>query len=211
MSNAGKGLHSIPTVTSPIRRRQIVQQLLVGDLADLADEQLHQLLPGLSQKFHPGWKKDNMRDNAVGSKQHMLNLYPIKKSHTIPSLVKLGLALNALCYVCIEEKVISQLRNPHDMMELAQTLEDTVYPHLSLRSYLDCKSDLTLHMIRHILRGRPPTDEANELALSLRKALKTQQQRKAFATNKQRKNIGFGPAVGQKNQHSWLLPMEWED
>lgn len=211
MSNAGKGLHSIPTVTSPIRRRQIVQQLLVGDLADLADEQLHQLLPGGSQKFHPGWKKDNMHDTAVRSKQHMLNLYPIsKKSHTIPSLVKLGLGKDTLCYVCIEEKVLSQLRKPHDIMELVQTLKDTVYPHLSIRSYLDCKSDLTLHMIRHILRGRPPTDEANELALSLRKALKTQQQRNR-ATVKQRKNIGLGPAAGQKNQYSWLLPMEWED
>lgn len=209
MSNAGKGFHSIPTVTSPIRRKQIVQQLLIGDLADLADEQLHQLLPGHPQKFHPGWKKNNMHDTAVGFKQHMLHLHPLKNSHTIPSLVKLGLAKEALCYVCIEENVLSHLRKPHDMMELVQTLKDTVYPQLSLRSYLDCKSDLTLHMIRHILSGRPPTDEANELALSLRKALK-QQQRKASATVKQR-NSGFGPAVGQKNQHAWLLPMEWED
>lgn len=210
MSNAGKGLHSTPTVTSLMRRKQIVQQLLVGDLADLADEWLHQRLQGGSQKFHHGWKKDDIRDTPVGSKQHMLNWSPVKKSHNVPYAGKLGLAKEAMCYACIEEKVLARLIQSHAETRLVQTLKDTVYPQLCLRSYLESKSDLSLLMIRHILKGRPPTDEANELDLSLRKALKTQKQ-KAFGTAKERKNIFFGPAVGPKRPHSWLLPMEWED
>ncbi|XP_011605688.2 carbonic anhydrase 12 isoform X1 [Takifugu rubripes] len=206
----GKGLHSTPTVTSPMRRKQIVQQLLVGDLADLADEWLHQLLPGGSQKFHHGWKKDDIHDTAVRSKQHMLNWSPVKKSHNVPYAGKLGLAKEAMCYVCIEEKVLARLIQSHAETRLVQTLKDTVYPQLCLRSYLESKSDLSLLMVRHILKGRPPTDEANELDLSLRKALKTQKQ-KAFGTAKERKNSFFGPAVGPKRPHSWVLPMEWED
>lgn len=210
MSNAGKGLHSTPTVTSPMRRKQIVQQLLVGDLADLADEWLHQLLPGSYQKFHHGWKKDGIRVTAVRSKQHMLNFSPVKKSHNVPFAGKLGLAKAAMCYVCIEEKVHAQLILSHAESRLVQTLKDTIYPQLSLASYLESKSDLSLHMIRHILKGRPPTDEANELDLSVRKALKTQQH-KAFGRTKQRKNNFLRPAVGSKHPTSWLLPMEWED
>lgn len=198
-------------VTSPFRRRQIVQQLLVGDLADLADEQLHQLLPGGSQKFQPGWKKDAIRDSAVRSKQHLLNSSPLKKSHTITSVQMLGLAKEALCFKLIEEKIRHQLQQSHTEMQLVQTLKDTIYPQLSLKSYLECKSDLSLPTVRHILRGRPPTDEANELDLSLRNALKTQQQKKTFATVKKRKESSFGPATVPKNPHSWLLPMEWED
>lgn len=211
MSNAGRGLHGIPTVTSPFRRKQIVQQLLVGDLADLADERLHQLLPGSSQTFQPGLKKDTMRDTAVRSKQHLLNSSLLKKSHTVTSAQKLGLAKEALCYSCIEEKILHQLRQSHTEMQLVQTLKDTIYPQLSLKSYLECKSDLSFLTVRHILRGRPPTDEANELDLSLRNAWKMQQQKKTFATIKKRKESGFGPATLPKNPHSWLLPMERED
>lgn len=198
-------------VTSPFRRKQIVQQLLVGDLADLADERLHQLLPGGSQKFQPGWKKDAIRDSAVRSKQHLLNSSPLKKSHTITSAQMLGLAKEALCFKLIEEKIRHQLQQSHTEMQLVQTLKDTIYPQLSLKSYLECKSDLSLPTVRHILRGRPPTDEANELDLSLRNALKTQQQKKTFATVKKRKESSLGPATVPKNPHSWLLPMERED
>lgn len=211
MSNAGRGLHGIPTVTSPLRRKQIVQQLLVGDLADLADERLHQLLPGGSQKFQPGWKKDLIRDSAIGFKKHLLNSFPMKKSNTVTSAHKLGLAKESLCYNSIEEKILHQLPQPHSEMQLVQTLKDTIYPQLSLQSYLECKSDLSLLTIRHILRGRPPTDEANELDLSLRNALKIQQKKKTSATVKKRKESGFGTATVPKNPHSWLLPMEWED
>lgn len=211
MSNAGRGLHGIPTVPSPLRRKQIVQQLLVGNLADLADERLLQLLPGDPQKFQPAWKKDAMHDTAVRSKQYLLNFSPLKKGRTVTSAWKLGLATEALCYSTIEEKVLHQLRQTHTEMQLVQTLKDTVYPQLSLKSYLECKSDLSLLTVRHILRGQPPTDEAHELDLSLRNALKTQQQKKMFAIVKKRKESAFGPATVPKSPHSWLLPMEWED
>lgn len=204
-------MHGIPTVTPPLRRKQIVQQLLVGDLADLADERLHQLLPGGYQKVHSGWKKDDMRDTSVKTKQHMLNSFPLTKSHTSPSVAKLGLAKEALCYVSLEEKVLHQLRQSHTETQLVQTLKDTVYPQLSLKSYLECKSDLSLLTVRHVLRGRPPTDEANELDMSLRRALKTQQQKKKTFAVKKRKESGFAPVLAPKNPHSWLLPMEWED
>lgn len=211
MSNVGRGLHGIPTVTSPLKRKQIVQQLLVGDLADLADEQLHRLITHVSQKFQPGWKKDTMRDTAVRSKQRLPISSLLKKSHTVTSAQKLGLTKEALCYSSIEEKILHQLRQSHTEMQLVQTLKDTIYPQLSLKSYLECKSDLSLLTVRHILRGRPPTDEAIELDLSLRNALKTQQEKKTFATIKKRKESGFGAATIPKNPHSWLLPMERED
>lgn len=184
---------------------------MVGDLADLADERLHQLLPGGSQKSHPNGKKDDMHDTAVKSKQHLLNSSPLKKSHTSPSAGKLGLAKEALCYTSIEEKVLHQLRHSHAESQLVHTLKDTIYPQLSLKSYLDCKSDLSLLTIRHILSRRPATDEANELDLSLRRALKTQHQKKTGATVKKRKDTRSVPATAPKSPHSWLLPMEWED
>lgn len=211
VSNAGNGLSGIPTITSPFRRKQIVQQLLVGDLADLVDERLHQLLPGGSQKFQPGWKKDAMRDTGVRSKQQGLNSAPLKKSHTVTTARKLGLAKEALCFSCIEEKIRHQLQQSHTEMQLIQTLKDTIYPQLSLKSYLECKSELSLPTVRHILRGRPATDEANELDLSLRNALKAQQQKKMLATVKKRKENSLSPATVPKKPHSWLLPMEWED
>lgn len=211
MSNAGRGLHGIPTVTSPLRRKHIVRQLLAGDLSDLADEGLHQLLPGGFQRFQPVWRKDAIRDSAVRSKQLLLNFFPLKKNHTISFAQRLGLVNEALCYKSIEEKLLHQLRQSHTEIHLVQTLKDTIYPQLSLKSYLECKSDLSLLTLRHILRGRPSTDEANELELSLRNAWKTQQQKKTFEKREKRKESGFGPDTFQKNSHSWLLPMEWED
>lgn len=209
MFNAGRGLHGIPTVTSPLRRKQIVQQLLVDDLSDLADERLHQLLPGGSQNFQPGWKQDAIRNSAVRSK-HLLNSSPPKKSHTITSARKLGLAKEVLCYNSIEQKILHQLQQSHTEMQLVQTLKDTIYPQLSLKSYLESKSDLSLLTVRHILRGYS-TNDAKELDLSLRNALKTQQQKKTFLSVKKRKESGFDTDTVPKNPHSWLLPMEWED
>lgn len=194
----------IPTVTSPLRRRLIVRQLL-------ADERLHQLLPDGSQRFQPFWRKDAIRDFGVRSMQLMLNYFPLKKNHTITAAQKLGLGKEALCYKSIEEKLLHQLQQSHTEIQLVQTLKDTIYPQLSLKSYLECKSDLSLLTVRHILRAMPSTDKANELDLFLRNALKTQQQKKTVATVKKRKETGFGPATFLKNSHSWLMPMEWED
>lgn len=222
VSNAGRGLQGIPTVTSPLTRKQIVQQLLVGDLADLADEGLYQLLPSGSDILRAGKKKDHKNKQSVTlakSKQQMQNPSTVKKSQTNHSVGKSGLATNALCYTAIEQQVHHRLRQSHAEPQLVQVLKDAVFPELNLKSYLDCKSDLALPTIRHILRGRPSTDEALEFNRSLTKALTNQ--RMTSTANKQtvpvRKNGGPSPATVPRKPHSqgyphpWLLPMEWED
>lgn len=215
MSEAGRGLLGIPTVTSPQTRKQIVQQLLVGDLADLADERLYQLLPGGKQNLHAG-KKKSVKNK---SKHHTYNKTTSKKKQASHSVAKSGLAAGALCYVSIEQKVHHQLLQSHAEAQLVQSLRDAVFPELNLRSYMDCKSDLALPTIRHILQARPRTDEMLELDRSLTRAL-TKQRKTATAVKPvvpERKNGGLSPDVVSKKPHSggyphpWLLPMEWED
>lgn len=215
VSEAGRGLLGIPTVTSPQTRKQIVQQLLVGDLADLADERLYQLLPGGKENLHTG-KKKNVRNK---SKHLTYNKTTLKKNQANNSLAKSGLATGALCYVSIEQKVHHQLMQSHAEAQLIQSLRDAVFPELNLRSYMDCKSDLALPTIRHILQARPPTDEMLELDRSLTRAL-TKQRKSPTAVKPvvpERKNGGLSPNFVPKKPHSrgyphpWLLPMEWED
>ncbi|XP_036963334.1 carbonic anhydrase 12 isoform X1 [Acanthopagrus latus] len=214
----GRGLHGILTVTSPLTRKRIVEQLLVGDLADLADEGLYQLLPSGTEKIHAGknkYHKNQQTETLAKSKQQML----LKKSQTNRSVGKLGLAEDALCYVAMEHKVFQHLKQSHRETQLVQALRDAVFPELNLKSYLDCRSDLALPAIRHILRGRPPTDEALELDRSLTRALKNQ--KKTSTTIKQSVPVtnygGLSPATVPRKPHSqgyphpWLLPMEWED
>ncbi|XP_042352686.1 carbonic anhydrase 12 [Plectropomus leopardus] len=214
-----KGMQGTLTVTSPSTRKQIVQQLLVGDLADLADEGLYKLLPSGSEKLYAGKKKDLKNQQTLAkSKQQTLNASPWKKSQTNRSVGKLGLAEDALCYVSLEQRVFHQLKHSHTENQLVKALRDESFPELNLRSYLDCKSDLALPTIRHILRRRP-TDEAFELDRSLTRALKNKG--KTSTAIKQSvpttKYSGFSPAVVPRKPHSqgyphpWLLPMEWED
>nr|XP_046251242.1 carbonic anhydrase 12 [Scatophagus argus] len=218
----GRGLQGILTVTSPLTRKGIIQQLLAGDLADLADEGLYQLLPSGSEKLHAGKKKEpkyQQSETLSKSKQQMLNLYPLKKSQATLPVGKLGLAEEALCYVSTEQRVFHELKQSHRETQLVQALRDSVFPDLNLKSYLDCKSDLALSTIRHILRGRPPTDEALELDRSLTKALRNQ--KKISMATKQNVPVtkygGLSPATvpitphSQGYPHPWLLPMEWED
>ncbi|XP_059191873.1 carbonic anhydrase 12 [Centropristis striata] len=215
----GRGLQGTLTVTSPLTRKQIVQQLLVGDLADLADEGLYKLLPSGSEKLHAGKKKDLKNQQTVAkSKQQMLSPSLWKKSQTNRSVGKLWLAEDALCYVSLEHRVFHQLKQSHAENQLVQALRDVTFPELNLKSYLDCKSDLALPTIRHLLRGRP-TDEAFELDRSLTKALMN----KKHITPAIKKSVpvtnygGFSPATVSRKPHSqgyphpWLLPMEWED
>lgn len=213
MSDAGRGLHATRTVTSPKMRRQIIQQLLVGDLADLADEGLYKLLPG----GYAGKRKNRKRWHALlRSRQQTWKPSLRKKSQA--SVGKPELAEDTLCYVSLKERVFHQLKQSHSENHLAQTLRDVVFLELNLRSYLDCKSDLALSTIRHILRGRP-TDEAFELDQSLTKALmsrwKTSKAKKQSLPTA--KHAGQSPAaVPWKSQshtylHPWLSPMEWED
>ncbi|XP_070686604.1 carbonic anhydrase 12 [Pempheris klunzingeri] len=218
----GKGLHGILTVTSPLTRKRIVQQLLVGDLADLADEGLYQLLPGGTEKLHAGKKKDlkNQKSETLAKyNQATLNPSLWKKSQANRSVGKLGLAEDALCYGSLEQRVFHQLKQSHTENQLVQALRDSIFPELNLRSYLDCKSDLALPAIRHILRGRPPTDEAFELDRSLTKALMIQR-KTSTAIKKSVPVTNYGsltPATVPRKPHSqgyphpWLLPMEWED
>lgn len=221
VSDAGRGLHGTLTVTSPLRRKRIIQQLLVGDLADLADEGLSQLLPSGSETLHAGKKKDlkdQQSETLAKSKQQTLYPSSWKKSQTDRSVGKLGLAEDALCYSSLEQRVFQQLKLSHTENKLVQALRDEVFPELNLKSYLDCRSELSLPAIRHILRGRP-TDEAFELDRSLTKALMNQ--RRISPAIKQSvpmtKDGSLPPATVPRKPHSqgyphpWLLPMEWED
>ncbi|XP_074488965.1 carbonic anhydrase 12 [Sebastes fasciatus] len=212
----GRGLQGAITVTSLLKRKQIVQQLLVGDLADLADEGLYQLLPSGSEKLHVSKKKDlnDQGETLAKSKQLTLNPSPWKKS----SVGNLGLARDALCYVSLEQSILHPLQQSHTEYKLVHALRDATFPELNLKSYMDCRSDLALPTIRHILRGRP-TDEAFELDRSLTKAWKNT--RKTSTAIKQNVPVtnhgGLSPATvpgipfRQGYPHPWLLPMEWED
>ncbi|XP_029289759.1 uncharacterized protein ca12 isoform X2 [Cottoperca gobio] len=215
----GRGLQGTLTVTSPLMRKRIIQQLLVGDLADLADEGLHQLLPIGSEKLHVGKKKDLKNQQTLAKfKPQTLNPSLWKKGQTNRSVGKFGLAEEALCYISLEHRVLHQLKLSHSENQLVQALRDAAFPELNLKSYLDCKSDLALPTIRHILRGRP-TDEAFELDRSLTKALMNK--RKISTAIKQSvpvTNYGSSPPAtvpmkphSQGYPHPWLLPMEWED
>jgi len=213
VSDAGRGLHGTRTVMSPLLRKQIIQQLLVGDLADLADEGLYQLLPSGPDKPLAAGKKWKAFNNKHRPRTHHANPkkqvpHPPKKSwnnnHYASSL---GLMTEEpLCYVSLEHQVLHQAKQSHTEAQLVQALRDLVFPQLNLRSYLGCKSELDFSTIRCIIRGRP-TDEALELDNSLRRAEKVGLKKKIPLSN------AAGPAKSQPHgfPHPWLLPMEWED
>ncbi|XP_054898248.1 carbonic anhydrase 12 isoform X1 [Poeciliopsis prolifica] len=216
----GRGLHGILTVSPPFMRKRVVQQLLAGDLADLADEGLYQLLPSGSQTLQAGKKKDPMTQQSVTlakPKQQTKNPSLWKKSQTNCYVGKLGMAENTLCYTSLEQSVSHQLKQSHTGNELIEALKDTIYPELNLKSYLDCKSDLALSTIRRILCRRP-TDEALELDRSLTKAFMNHKKTSVAPKHEgpRTKHGGLSSAVPQKplrqhHPHPWLLPMEWED
>uniref|UniRef100_A0A8C6SPE9 Carbonic anhydrase n=1 Tax=Neogobius melanostomus TaxID=47308 RepID=A0A8C6SPE9_9GOBI len=206
----GKGLQA-PTVSPRFMRKHVVQQLLVGDLADLADEGLYQLLPSLS-KLPDANKKELRAQKASKAKKHMLNSSQWKSEGRSVSMPN----QNALCYVTMEQGVMRQLKQAHAENQLVQALEQEVFPELNLRSYLECRSDLALPTIRHLLSGRP-TDEALELDQSLTKALKSRRtttgKKKTSGTNNGKHAPPPAPTkpLGPGHPHPWLLPMEWED
>uniref|UniRef100_A0A3P8Q9Z1 Carbonic anhydrase n=1 Tax=Astatotilapia calliptera TaxID=8154 RepID=A0A3P8Q9Z1_ASTCA len=214
-------LHGTLTVTSPLTRKQIIQQLLVGDLGDLADEDLYKLLPSGSEKHHAGKKKDlktQQNERLAKSKQQTLNPSLGKKSQANRHVGKLRLAENTLSYVSLEQRVSHQLKQSHAENQMVQALRDAVFPELNLKSYLECRSDLALPTIRYILQGRP-TDEATELNHSLTKAMMNQR-KTSTALEKDvpmtQYNGHSTATVSRKPQsqgypHPWLLPMEWED
>ncbi|KAM8890869.1 carbonic anhydrase 12 isoform 2-T4 [Spinachia spinachia] len=215
----GNGPQGTLTGPSPLRRKQIVQQLMAGDLADLADEGLHQLLPSGSEKG-PSKKKvfrDQESETPAKSKEQTLNSALWRKSQTDGLVGKLGLAEDTLCFVSLEQRVARQQKLIHAEDQLVQALRDAAFPELNLKSYLGCKSDLALPTITHILHGRP-TDEANELEHSLKKAFGKKKTSTAVKqTVPGTKSGGFHTAAvarkphSQAHLHPWLLPMEWED
>ncbi|XP_034032336.1 carbonic anhydrase 12 [Thalassophryne amazonica] len=204
----GRGLHGTLTVTSPLTRKQIIQQLLVSDLADLADEGLYHLIPTGSKMLRSG-KKNNLKSHNPSLRW---------KGYRNHFVGKLGLTGEALCYVAIQHNVFQQLKHTHTENRIGQVLRDMVFPELNLKSYLDCKSDLAPATIRQILHKRP-TDEALELGHSLTRVL--MKQRKTSTAGKQNvplTNVGSltSAAISKMShhhchRHSWLLPMEWED
>ncbi|KAG7276251.1 hypothetical protein CRUP_018633 [Coryphaenoides rupestris] len=224
----GRGLHGTRTVTSPLLRKQIIQQLLVGDLADLADEGLYQLLPSGPDKPLAAGKKWKALNDKHGPRTHHANPkkqvpHPPKKSRNNNHYASsLGLMTEEpLCYVSLEHQVLHQAKQSHTEAQLLLALRDLVFPQLNLRSYLGCKSELDFSTIRRIIRGRP-TDEALELNNSLRRAEKVGLKKK-FPSGASKhggataKYEGLSNAAGPpKSQpqgfpHPWLLPMEWED
>ncbi|XP_072292029.1 carbonic anhydrase 12-like [Eucyclogobius newberryi] len=212
----GRGLQA-PLITPRFMREHIVQKLMVGDLADLADadEGLHQLLASVSKPPGANWK-ELQAQKGPKAKKHMLNSSQWKSQSR--SVGKRRPKQNALCYVSLEHQVVSRLHQAHAENRLVQALEDEVFPELNLWSYLECRSDLALLTIRQILSERP-TDEAWELDQSLNKALSGQ--KKTSAAGKKRKHVmnngKHAPTIiprkppSEGHPHPWLQPMEWED
>lgn len=163
----------------------------MGDLADLADEGLYQLLPdvspkrrttskrkntGKSQRTHtPGvnkqrWQQNSLPSGSSGGRGGS-NAYPPttawqKGTYGGRYASKYSINEAALCYGSMAEKVTRQLRGIHGQAQLTQMLRKSVFPELNLRSYLACRSELDLETVRLLIHRRP-SDEANELDHSL--------------------------------------------
>ncbi|XP_076863630.1 carbonic anhydrase 12 [Brachyhypopomus gauderio] len=225
-----RGQHGRHLVASPLQRRQIIQQLLMGDLSDVMDESLHHLLPKLARKPWVAKKrKTNQRyqhwSQITEKKQRNQMPNPTGKTpsvwktvHISPCWQKYGINEDSLSYTHLKNNVTLQLGRHHTDIQVVKALRKAVFPELNLRSYLNCKSDLDLQTIRCLLRTRP-TDEATELDQALTKASQ-RQKLKPMAENR-------GPALtkltGQtsvtihKNAHN-MVPAnlkehatEWED
>lgn len=231
MIGTGWALHGTLSVASPTQRRQVIQQLLQGDLADLADEKLHQLLPKIK---HKPWAPKKWKNNQIHQQsQKQRNMVPgsngkhfsvLKNTYPSLSMAKLGIDEDALCFISMEKNVSFELQRRHANGEMVHALKRAVFPELNLRSYLKCKSDLDLQTIRCLLRTRP-TDEATELEQSLTKATRTERQRtvpvpRSMIPNRGKaltKLAGQAQVTALKNAHNMfpsfhrLQPVEYED
>lgn len=223
---SGAGLHGILSVASPFKRKQVIHKLLVGDLADLADEGLYQLLPKLSPQ--PGvdneWKKSKKQEQlseAAQKQQWSKNNVPSSSSFgkKTPTPWYMG-ALDTdkgICFVSLEENVVHQLERYHAKGLMVEALREVVFPELNLRSYLHCRSNLDLQTIKHLIKGRSQ-DEATELEQSLTKAMLRQIRRqiKQHRNPNMKTTVGHPQATFPKDYNTALTyhspqHVEWED
>ncbi|XP_036431937.1 carbonic anhydrase 12 isoform X1 [Colossoma macropomum] len=223
----GWGLHGSLSVVSPMQRKLVIQQLLKGDLADLADEGLQQLLPKIKRKpWAPKkWKSNQTHQqwSQVTEKQQK-NKVPEnnpsvwKNTDTSPYTGKLGVNEDELCFMSLEKNVSLQLRKHHRDGEMVHTLRKAVFPELNLRSYLKCKSDLDMQTIKYLLHTRP-TEDADELEKTLTKTTKKERQRamSQYHGPALTKLTGQSQATGLKNAYNMVPtnhkrePIEFED
>lgn len=223
---SGAGLHGILSAASPFQRKQVIQKLLVGDLADLADEGLYQLLPklspqpGVDEKFKKP-KKQGQWSQATQKQQWSKN--NVQSSSSIGKKIPTPWYMGALetdkgmCFVSLEENVVHQLERYHAKGLMVEALREVIFPELNLRSYLHCRSNLDLQTIRQLIKGRSQ-DEATELEQSLTKAMLRQMRRQIKQHRKpnMKTTIGHPQATFPKDYNSALTyhspqRVEWED
>lgn len=227
---AGWGLHGTTSVASPMQRRLVIQQLLNGDLADLADGELHHLLPKLQKKHwavkkwrnnpnqqHLGQVTEKHRKNkALDNQSGKQSVW--KNTHASSYIGTFAFNDGALCFISLEKNVSLWLRRNHADAQIMQSLRKSVFPELNLKSYLNCRSDLDLQTIRYLLRSRP-SDEANELDQALTKVSQGHEQRPMtqYQGSALTKLTGQTQASALKDSHNMvstnhrLQPVEWED
>ncbi|KAI4872091.1 hypothetical protein NFI96_008993 [Prochilodus magdalenae] len=202
-----------------LRRKLIIQQLLNGDLADLADEGIQELIPKIKRNplAPKKWNSNQNQKQRRRMKEPENNLSAWKNTHSGPNMGKLGINEDELCFVSLERNVSLQLRKHHRDGEMVQALRKLVFPELNLRSYLECKSDLDTQTIKCLLHSRPTEEMAEKLE-------------ETKATKKERKRAMsqyFGPSltklkrqfqvIGLKNAYNVIPtnhkaePIEFED
>lgn len=227
---SGAGLHGILSAASPFQRKQVVQKLLVGDLADLADEGLYQLLPKLSSQ--PGkdkklkktkkqghWSQATQKEEWSKNKVQSNTGYSSSIGKNTPTPWYMGAfdTDKGICFVSLEENVVHELERYHAKGLMVEALREVIFPELNLRSYLHCRSDLDLQTIRKLIKGRS-RDEAAELEQSLAEAMlkKMRRQINQHRNPNMKTTIGHPQATIPKDFNSALTyhrpqRVEWED
>ncbi len=163
---SGAGLHGILSAASPIQRKQVIQKLLVGDLADLADEGLYRLLPKLSPQ--PGkdkklkktkkqghWSQNSERAmvKEQGAKQYWLLLFRWEETHQHHGIWEHLIRIKRYALYPWRRTLCT---NSRDTMQRVWWLKlwERLFPELNLRSYMHCRSDIDLQTIRKLIQGR---------------------------------------------------------
>ncbi|XP_062855714.1 carbonic anhydrase 12 [Trichomycterus rosablanca] len=200
------GLHGSLSVASPMQRRLAIQQLLRGDLADLADEGLHHLLPKLRNK---PWAPKKLNSNQRPKPSSQV-------AKKLPSTLKSAINDDVLCFVSLEKNVSLEVSRRHAESQIIHALKKAVFPKLNLHSYLNCRSDLDLQTIRYLIYSRPG-DEAEELDQALTRAIQRQKPLKQHQGSALSKLTRQTKAAGIKNSQDVvfanhrLQAAEWED